>query len=99
MNFTYSQLFDASHPGRVLCLSFSALGKYVVVGTNNCITLWNVDVGTPLVEDLCLLSDPLSVVWISGLIFVVGCSDGSLFSFKITPNIQVSMSCLSTPHV
>ncbi|KJA22984.1 hypothetical protein HYPSUDRAFT_54625 [Hypholoma sublateritium FD-334 SS-4] len=88
MTFVYSQLFDASHSGRVLCLGFSALGKYVVVGTNNCLTLWDVAVGSQLVEDLCLLSDPLSIAWINGLVFVVGCSDGSLCSFKINPDTQ-----------
>ncbi len=94
MSFVYSQLFDASHSGRVLCLGFSVSGKYAVVGTNNCITVWNVDVGTPLVEDLCLLSDPLSISWTSGLVFVVGCSDGSLCSFRIIPGIQVRI----VPH-
>lgn len=85
MPFMYTPLFDASNSGRVICISFSRLGKYVVVGTNNCLTVWNIDKGTPLVDDLRMFSDPLSIAWISGLVFVVGCSDGSLFSLQVIP--------------
>ncbi|KJA24119.1 hypothetical protein HYPSUDRAFT_53990 [Hypholoma sublateritium FD-334 SS-4] len=90
MPFMYTPLFDASasNLGRVLCISFSRLGKYAVVAASNCLTVWNIDEGTPLVDDLRMFSDPLSVTWISGLIFVVGCSDGSLFSLQVIPEEQ-----------
>ena len=94
MSFMYNSLIDASDIGyTVRWISFSKLGEYFAVGTSRSITVWSVESGAPLAEDLSTQSiDPLCITWVSRLSFVVGTQHGCLYSFEIMVKDKVRLT-------
>ena len=94
MSFMYNSLIDASNIGyTVRWISFSKLGEYLAVGTSRSITVWSVESGAPLAEDLSTQSiDPLCITWVSRLSFVVGTQHGCLYSFEIMVKDKVRLT-------
>lgn len=99
MAFMYNSLMDASDTGyTVRWISFSKLGEYLAVGTSRSITVWSVESGAPLAEDLSTKAiDPLCMTWVSRLSFVVGTQNGCLYSFDIIVEDKVGQLVIHIP--
>jgi WD40 repeat protein len=89
--FRYGNFLEIGEPGEnAHCIGFSKTGDYVVLGTDKCITVWDIDTGKQLVPQFQTV-DPSSITWINESSFVVGYRNGSLYTFTLVLEEQVRL--------